>query len=86
MLVLVISTMVLIIAGTGTMLAYSFSVFGLDLGFVRYIHNKLSIYFTFVLVLMTITGLYMYVFPTLNRSRSQKNAKTPSVTFENNKM
>jgi len=71
-LVLVITAMILIMAGTGTMLEYSVSFFGLDLGLVRYVHNKLSIYFTVVLVLMMITGLYMYIFPVLNRHKKQE--------------
>jgi hypothetical protein len=71
-LVLIITAMTLVMAGTGIMLEYSVSFFGLDLGLVRYLHNKLSVYFTVVLALMLITGLHMYVFPVLNRHKKQE--------------
>ncbi len=71
-LVLVISTATVFMALTGLMLKYTsfFSkYFGfIDLGMIRYVHNNLSVYFTIVLVLMAVTGLYMYFFTLPKRS------------------
>jgi hypothetical protein len=69
LLVLVITAMTIVMAGTGIVLEDPSSYPGLDLGLVRYVHNKMSISFTVVLAIMTITGLYMYFFPVLNRTK-----------------
>jgi hypothetical protein len=64
MMVLIITALVLVMAGTGTML--KFGSFGLaDLGMVRYIHNNLSPFLTLVLVVMIVTGGAMYLTPWL---------------------
>lgn len=73
-LVLVISTLTVLMAGTGLMLKYAqfFSKYlpFIDLGMARYVHNNLSPYFTGTLVLMAATGLYMYFFTLPLRGKS----------------
>ena len=67
-LVLLISTIGILMAGTGTLL--KFTVISEKLSFVdmeqiRLIHNNLSPYFAVVFLGMLITGLIMYLFPML---------------------
>jgi hypothetical protein len=70
LLVLIISALTLVMAGTGLLMKYPKLAGGaIDLGLMRYLHNQLSVYFTGVLVLMALTGLYMYVFPVLNKPK-----------------
>jgi hypothetical protein len=65
--VIIISTVSLVMAGTGIAMKYPNIVLRLvpvlDLGMVRSIHNQLSFVFTFVLFCMVISGLYMYFYP-----------------------
>lgn len=65
LLVLILTVLTLVMAGTGVVLRYiSFflKVFpSLDINLLRYVHNKLSPYFSIALVLMAISGLYMYL-------------------------
>jgi len=62
-LALITSAMIIIMAGTGLMLEDLSSWFGMDLGMVRFIHNKLSVSFTFALSFMAISGIVMYFYP-----------------------
>ncbi len=39
---------------------------------VRFLHNSLSIYFSIVLLLMMLTGAWMYLYPFLMRHRARK--------------
>lgn len=66
LLVIIISVIGLIMSITGILLKYTFiaTKFSfLSLGQIRYIHNNLGPFFTFVLLLMVATGIVMYVFP-----------------------
>lgn len=73
LLVLIISVLILFMAGTGLLMKYSsFSsehLTFIDLGATRYLHNQLSIITTVVFVIMAITGLLMYFIPPLIRRR-----------------
>ncbi len=67
-LVIIISVIGLLMAGTGTLLKYTFiskKLTFIDLGLIRSFHNNLSPYFVVVFLGMLITGLAMYLFPML---------------------
>ena len=69
-LVLIISVIGLLMAGTGIMLKYTFiseRLTFIDLGLIRFLHNNLSPYFAIVFFAMFITGLFMYLFPLLQK-------------------
>ncbi|MFA6909225.1 MAG: hypothetical protein WC289_05095 [Patescibacteria group bacterium] len=76
MLMLMIMTIGLFMAATGLLLRYqSFTseYFPLlSLGQIRFLHNKLSVYFAIILILMIITGLWMYFYPVVTRHRHHK--------------
>jgi len=67
-LVILISTIGILMAGTGTLLKFtviSEKLSFVDMEQVRLIHNNLSPYFTAVFLGMLITGLIMYFYPML---------------------
>jgi len=70
--VLIITVLIVVMAVTGTMLGHPSWFVSFDLGMVRFVHNRLSDYFTVVLVLMLVSGLYMYFFPILNKRRIER--------------
>lgn len=78
-MVLFLIAFILFMSVTGTMLKYSgFSTkyLGfLDLGAMRYLHGNLSPFFAIALTLMALTGLYMYIYPEL-----QKRKNVPKTT------
>lgn len=57
---------------TGIVLKYSFfkKFPSIDMGLIRYLHGELSIYFVAALVVMMLTGLYMYLFPLIRQKVS----------------
>ncbi|VVA43985.1 conserved hypothetical protein [Candidatus Roizmanbacteria bacterium] len=66
LLVLIIAVIGVLMAGTGTLLKYTFiseKLTFIDLGLIRFLHNNLSPYFAIVFLGMLITGLFMYIFP-----------------------
>jgi len=68
MIVLIIIVVGLLMAGTGTLLKYSFvseKLTFIDLGLIRFLHNNLSPVFSIVFLGMLITGFIMYLFPML---------------------
>jgi hypothetical protein len=67
--VLVITTLSVLMAVTGIFIKYSSiaNFFNLDQSLLRYIHNELSPFFTFTLLLMAATGIYLYLFPYLKK-------------------
>lgn len=77
-LVLIILGLTLVMAGTGLFLRYpSWSVWlpaWLDMGKVRYLHGQVSTYFAIALIIMVITGSYMY-FHTLWVQRKQEKVQ-----------
>ena len=66
-LVLIILVLGLLMTITGILLKYTSIateyLTRIDLNFVRYLHNQLSTYFGAILILMTITGIWMYFYP-----------------------
>ena len=76
-LVLVVSTFIVFMGGTGLLLKYTFVTTKvlrfLDLNALRYLHNQLSPWFTFVLVLMAASGLYMYFFPMYQAKKAREH-------------
>lgn len=66
----------LFMATTGLLLKYSLPLLDpfIKIEFVRYMHNNVSVSFTIVLLLMMISGIYMYLFPIL--LKHQKKVKT----------
>lgn len=64
-LVLLISTIGILMAGTGILLKYKPDF--INLGSVRLVHNSLSPYFALVFLGMMITGLIMYIFPLIQK-------------------
>ena len=71
LLIFVMTFLTLLMTFTGLLLKYSNIVNTLpfiNLTLMRYLHNNLSPFFAVVLILMLITGLYMYVYPTLKKS------------------
>ena len=72
----------MIMGGTGTMMKYpSFfsSIPFVDLALMRAVHNMMSIYFSIVLSLMMLTGLYMYLFPYLRKKPALQQVTKPAV-------
>jgi hypothetical protein len=72
-LVVVITFLTILMAGTGTAIKYSefFSSFPfINITFSRYMHNQLSIIFTIVLVCMATTGIIMYLFPIFRKRKA----------------
>lgn len=70
-LVIVLCLLTILMAGTGTILKYTFVSAKLpfiDVGLTRYLHNQLSPLFTIALILMMTTGIIMYIF-TLPRKK-----------------
>lgn len=39
----------------------------INLRILKYIHSEMSIYFSIALAIMTISGVYMYIFPLLKK-------------------
>ncbi|MBI5037544.1 MAG: hypothetical protein HZC01_02470 [Candidatus Kerfeldbacteria bacterium] len=87
LLVLIISTLGLIMAITGIIMKYpdiAHNILGsINLGQVRNLHNKLSPIFSIALFLMALTGLWMYVYPSLAawRRRRQPPANSSDETL-----
>ena len=70
LLVFAITILLVVMSFTGILLKYSFiadKFSFIDSGYIRYLHNSVSPYFSIVLFLMLITGLYMYLFPILRK-------------------
>lgn len=61
---------------TGILLRYSSFALEhfqfINLGFVRYWHNQISTYFGITLVLMIITGTWMYFYPSWSAHKARK--------------
>jgi hypothetical protein len=53
----------LVMAVTGIFIKYQIG----DAGQMRFVHSQMSVIFTIILVLMTLTGFYMYLFPIFRR-------------------
>ena len=69
-LVLIITILSLLMALTGLILKYpALSLNLINLGLVRYLHNQLSPLFGIVLTLMIITGIWMYLYPALQKRK-----------------
>lgn len=68
--VLIVISLSLVMAVTGLALKYALTWF--DLGLVRYLHNQLSPFFGLALFVMILTGGFMYLFPWLNRQKSNQ--------------
>ncbi len=69
-LVLMISVIGLLMAVTGIFLKYTFiseKLTFIDLGLIRFLHNNLSPYFVIVFFGMLVTGLFMYLFPLMQK-------------------
>jgi len=50
---------------------------GIDLQFVRYIHNEFSPFFSLFMGLMTASGLYMYWYPWYAKRQAMKKMQKP---------
>jgi len=72
-LVLLIAVSTLIMAGSGMILKNPGigQALNLNLSLVRYLHNNFSLVFSMLLLMMTVSGVVMYLFPLL---RSQKKS------------
>lgn len=69
-LVLIITILSLLMMLTGLMLKYPALSFNLiNLGLIRYLHSQLSPLFGSVLTLMIITGIWMYLYPELQKRK-----------------
>lgn len=82
-LVLIILGLTLVMAGTGLIMRYP-SWFAwlpawLDMGKVRFLHGQVSTYFAIAMVVMALTGGYMY-FHTLWVQRKQERAQEQQKT------
>ena len=63
LLVFMMSAAGLVMAVTGIFIKYQTG----DAGQMRFVHSQMSVIFTVLLVLMTLTGLNMYLFPIFRR-------------------
>ena len=70
-LVIITSITTLMMAITGILLKYPLWInsLNIDIGLIRFIHNNLSILFTLILVLMTISGIVMYIYPIMKMKK-----------------
>lgn len=74
-LVLITVTLIIFMATTGGLLKYTFfsaKIPFIDLGLIRFLHNNLSPFFSFILFLMAVTGSFLFLFPYLPK-RPDKN-------------
>ncbi len=74
--VLVIITLSLIMAGTGLLLKYpaiADSITLIDLGLVRYLHNQISVLFVASLLVMILSGLYMFAWSWIHRHQRKEH-------------
>jgi len=64
-LVIIMTVIALVMAGTGTVLKYKFlgDKLGLNIGMISFIHGSFSVLFTIILFLMIVSGIIMYIFP-----------------------
>ena len=71
--VLLITALALVMSGSGLLLKYpefvSRSLSFIDLGLLRYVHNRLSPWFGVLLVLMALTGVIMYFYPVYTKRK-----------------
>jgi hypothetical protein len=65
------SFLIIFMSITGSILKFSFfsKYVSIDMGLVRVLHNDLSVYFVISVGIMMLTGLYMYFFPILKKTR-----------------
>ncbi len=81
LLVLIILVLALLMMGTGILMKFPTLVTNgltfINLSYVRYLHNQLSVYFSAVLAGMIITGSWMYLYPIIIRRRAAKQAPQP---------
>lgn len=74
LLVFVMTILLLVMSITGLLLKYTFIADKfpfIDTGYVRYLHNNTGPYFTVVLSVMLLSGLYMYLFLVLRRKTTR---------------
>jgi len=76
-LVLIMLALLLVMAGTGAMMRYP-RWFGwlpswFTLSKARYLHGNVSTYFTIVVVIMALTGAYMYFYPLWQEHKQKRN-------------
>jgi hypothetical protein len=74
-LVIIISILGFVMMTTGTIIKFPeiFVSFGINVYFMREIHNTFSIFFSIIFFGMAVTGIVMYVYPILLRKSSTKN-------------
>lgn len=78
----IILALSLLMGGTGIVLKFpsittNYLTF-IDLAQARYLHNQLSTYFSIILFLMALTGLWMYIYPAIQKQkRDHKNSQHP---------
>lgn len=65
--ILVVATVLLGLSMMTTGSLLKFPLFTLDYIMVRSVHNNLSTFFSAALFMMMVTGLFMYLFPYLNK-------------------
>ena len=68
------SFLVIIMGTTGLFLKYYFlgRLLGVDSGLMRIVHNQVSPYIGFVLGVMMVSGVYMYIYPSLIKYFNKK--------------
>lgn len=73
LLVLLITALALVMSGSGLLLKYpefvSRSLSFINLGLLRYVHNRLSPWFGALLALMALTGVVMYFYPVYTKRK-----------------
>ncbi len=83
LLVLLISALILVMATSGLLLKYpdfvSRSMSFVDLGLLRYVHNRLSPWFGGILTLMALTGLIMFFYPAYAKRKLAKRKIDPEI-------
>lgn len=81
--VLIILAISLFMAGTGLLLRYpaisTDHLTFIDLGLIRYLHNRMSLYFAIVLAIMSLTGLWMFLYPWLMHRKQLRRPHDPTV-------
>lgn len=68
---MVLAALVMTVSGTILKFPGLFFTWGVNVQFIRFLHNQFSVVFSLLLLIMSVTGLYMYYFPIWQQRRSR---------------
>lgn len=75
-LVIIIILLSILMAGTGIILRYPAQITNvfnsINLSYIRFLHGQISTYFTITLILMSLTGAVLYIYPLWQQRKNNK--------------